>query len=304
MTDAALSVVIATRDRPELLRRAIEAVLAQAHPCPIEVVLVFDHSEPDHSLARGATGDDRRVVVTTNSHKPGLAGARNSGVASSSHDWIAFCDDDDEWLPGKLAGQFAALDCLPGARIATTGVYINFNGQDTARIPVRERLTFEGFLKDRMTEVHPSATLVHRSVIDEIGDVDVSIPGGYAEDYDWLLRATKVSPIAVAADPLVRVYWHGASFFFERWKTIDEALEYLVEKHPEFHDHPAGLARILGQQAVARAAMGQRTNALRTAFETFRLRPLERRVPVAVLVAAGVPAGVVLKTLHRFGKGI
>lgn len=85
---------------------------------------------------------------------------------------------------------------------------------------------------------------------------------------------------------------------------IDEALDYLVDKFPEFHDDPVGLARIRGQQAVAQAAMGERRRALRTAVETIKLSPTERRVPVALLVAAGVPAGSVLKVLHRFGKGI
>ena len=157
--------------------------------------------------------------------------------------------------------------------VATTGVFINFKGNDTARIPDPAKLTFEGFIHDRMTEVHPSATLFLASSWLEIGEVDEHIPGGYAEDYDWLLRAARIAPIAAATEPLVRVYWHGASFFFERWRTIDEALGYLVDKFPEFHDDPVGLARIRGQQAVAQAAMGERRRAFRTIYETLRLSP-------------------------------
>ena len=78
----------------------------------------------------------------------------------------------------------------------------------------------------------------------------------------------------------------------------------LVDKFPEFHDDPVGLARIRGQQAVAQAAMGERRRAFRTIYETLRLSPRERRAPVALVVAAGVPAGWILKLLHRFGKGI
>ena len=307
MTVGSVSVVIATRDRPELLRRAIDAVLAQDHSAPLEIVLVFDRSEPDLTLADHPSvvdRDDRRVVVTTNVQSPGLAGARNSGVATAAYEWIAFCDDDDEWLPGKLAAQFSAIDANPGARVATTGVFIHFEGEDTARIPDPALLTFEGFLNDRMTEVHPSATLASAELIAEIGDVDDTIPGGYGEDYDWLLRAARLSPFAVAPEPLVRVHWHGASFFFEKWKTIDEALEFLVQKYPEFHEQPAGLARIRGQQAIARGAMKQRGSAVRTAVETIRLKPTEKRAPVALLIAAGVPASAVLKTAHKFGKGL
>lgn len=306
MASQGVSVVIATRDRPELLRRAIAAVLGQDHPDDIEIVVVFDRSELDLSIEidEFSNGNSRRIVVISNDHGPGLAGARNSGVAKATHQWIAFCDDDDEWLEGKLAAQFKALHDTPGARVATTGIFIHFEGKDNERIPDASKLTFGGFLNDRMTDVHPSATLVSAELIAEIGDVDETIPGGYAEDYDWLLRAARLSPFAVASEPLVRVHWHGASFFFEKWKTIDSALEFIVDKYPEFSEHRSGLARIRGQQAVAQAAMGQRGRSLRTIGQILRLNPFERRWPVALLVAAGVPAGKILAALHKFGKGI
>lgn len=297
-----VSVLIATMDRPVLLQRAIEGVLSQEHDSDIEIVICYDTDAPNMDLEM--VDGTKSIRVITNTHSKGLAGARNTGVAAASHPWIAFCDDDDEWLPGKLAAQFAAIDSTPGARVATTGIFIHYEDTDTPRIPDPALLTFEGFLTDRMTDVHPSATLASAELIAEIGDVDETIPGGYGEDYDWLLRAARLSPFAVAAEPLVRVHWHGGSYFFEKWKTIDEALEFLVQKYPEFHDCPHGLARIRGQQAVAKAAMGDRVDAIKTAFETFRLKPTERRVPVAIAVAAGVPAGAVLKLAHRFGKGI
>lgn len=303
LADRSVSVVIATRDRPELLRRAIDAVLAQVHDHPLEIVVVFDRTEPDAALER--SDGDRRVRVITNTRAPGLAGARNSGVAAAAHAWVALCDDDDEWLPGKLAAQLDALAATPGARAACTGVLIRYEGTDTARRPDPAKLTYGGFLEDRMTEVHPSSWLVHRrTLVDSIGPVDEDIPGSYAEDYDLFLRTARVCPIAVAPEPLVRVWWHGASFFFERWRTIDEALDYLVAKHPEFAEHPRGLARILGQRAVAQAAMGERRRAAATALRALRLNPLEKRVPVALAVSAGLPAGAALRAAHRLGKGI
>ncbi len=303
LDDQSVSVVIATRDRPQLLRRAVDAALAQTFEHPIEVVVVFDRSDPDHSLELDE--GSRRLVVTTNTRSAGLAGARNTGIEAATNAWIAFCDDDDEWLPGKLAAQFEALGARPASRAACTGVLIRYEGTDTPRRPVAERLTYAGFLEDRMTEVHPSSWLVHRrTLLDWIGLVDEEIPGSYAEDYDLFLRTALVCPIAVVSEPLVRVWWHGASYFFERWKMIDDALAYLVDKHPAFNQHPHGLARILGQRAVAQAAMGERRRALRTAATTIRLNYLEKRVPVAVAVAAGLPAGTALKAAHRLGKGI
>ncbi len=302
LVNRSVSVLIATMDRPQLLRRALEGVLHQDFPHDIEIVVCYDNNQPDLSLEM--VDGNRRIRVITNTHSKGLAGARNSGVAAASHPWLAFCDDDDEWLPSKLAAQFEALATTPDARVATSGIFIHYEGTDTARIPDPALLTFRGFLEDRMTDVHPSATLVSAELVAEIGDVDETIPGGYGEDYDWLLRAARLSSFAVACEPLVRVHWHGGSYFFEKWKTIDEALDFLVNKYPEFEDHPGGLARIRGQQAVARAAMGKRGDAARMAFDTFRLRPTEKRVPVALAVAAGVPAATVLKFAHKLGKGI
>jgi glycosyltransferase involved in cell wall biosynthesis len=301
--DRSTSVVIATRDRPELLRRALDGVLGQDLDANLEVVVVFDRSEPDRSLELDEP--DRRVVVTTNARTPGLAGARNSGIDLATNNWLAFCDDDDQWLDGKLAAQFRALDASPGALAACTGILIRYRDSDTRRIPDPDSVTYRGFLEDRMTEVHPSSWLVHRDTMAElIGPVDEELPGSYAEDYDLMLRTAAVCPIAVAEEPLVRVWWHGASFFFERWQTIDLALGYLLDKYPDFVDHPSGLARIEGQRAIAQAAMGQRRRALATARRAFAGNRFERRVPLAIAVAAGFPASAALATAHRFGRGI
>ena len=301
--DRSTSVVIATRDRPALLRRALDGILGQTFDGDLEVIVVFDRSEPDRSLELEEPG--RRVIVTTNVRSPGLAGARNSGIDRASNNWLGFCDDDDEWLDGKLEAQFAALRAMPSARAACTGILIRYRDDDTARIPDPTAVTYEGFLEDRMTEVHPSSWLVHRETMaDRIGPVDEDLPGSYAEDYDLMLRTAAVCPIAVAEEPLVRVWWHGGSFFFERWKTIDEALDYLLHKHPDFADHPRGLARVEGQRAVAQAAMGQRRRALGTARRAFSGNYRERRVPLALVVIAGFPASAALAAAHRFGRGI
>ena len=301
--DRSVSVIIATRDRPELLRRAIAGVEAQRHDAPVEIIVVFDRSEPDRSLECSA--EALSVSVISNALTPGLACARNSGIDKASNSWIAFCDDDDEWLPGKLQAQFAALAADADSRAACTGILIRYQDADTPRMPVADRLDFDGFLRDRMTEVHPSSWLVDReTLVRDIGLVDEDIPGGYGEDYDLLLRTARVCSIAVAPQPLVRVWWHGASYFFERWKMIDEALEYLLDKYPEFAVHPEGLARIRGQQAVAQAAMGQRARALSTVLDIIKLKPTEKRWPLALVVAAGLKAETALAWAHRLGRGI
>lgn len=300
---ALVSVVVATRNRPEMLRTAIAAIVASDYAGPVETIVVFDQSEPDHTIA--VDDEHRPVRVIRNTRTQGLAGARNSGALAASGRWLALCDDDDEWFPTKLRQQVERLHSNPAARLATCGINVHFNGDDFPRIPVEKRLTFDAFLDDRMTEVHPSSFVMDRVwFIDELGMVDEELPGSYAEDYDILLRASKSAKIVSAPEPLVRINWHPSTYFRDRWKMIDEALGFLVEKHPEFHQAPAGLARIRGQQAFAAAAAGERRRALGLVKETVMLRPTEKRSIIALAVAAGVPADFLLRLAHRFGRGI
>ncbi len=301
--DDLVSVVIATRDRPEMLRQAISAINASDYEGPIETVVVFDQCDPDLSIV----SDDplRQVRAIANARSQGLAGGRNTGAFAATGRWLAFCDDDDEWLPAKLRKQVDLLRDAPTATLATTGIFIRYDGEDFDRIPEQSRLTFDGFLDDRMTEVHPSSFVMDREwFINDIGLVDEELPGSYAEDYDVLLRAARIGQVLSVPEPLVTINWHPSTYFRERWTMIDDALGVLVDKHPEFAGAPVGLARVRGQQAFAAAAGGDRRRALKLIVETVKLRPLEKRTLAALAVVMGVPAGALLRLAHRMGRGI
>jgi hypothetical protein len=135
--------------------------------------------------------------------------------------------------------------------------------------------------------------------------VDENIPGSYCEDYEWLLRAARVAPVLVVPEPLVRIHWHASSFFAEQWQTIISALLYLLDKHPEFGQEPAGLARIEGQIAFAHAALGQAGPARRWATRALRRNWLERRAYVALVVSTRLlRAETVLRLAHSAGRSI
>ena len=305
MTDPVeLSVVICTRDRPELLRRSIAAVAAQTLPGVIETLVVFDRSEPDLTLA--VASGHRPVRVLTNEQTPGLPGGRNTGVRHAKGAIVAFCDDDDVWFPTKAARQLAVLDGSPTAEVAVTGIRVHADGHEVDRVWLRSELRFADLLASRVMEAHPSTVMVRRDAfVDGIGEVDEAIPGGYAEDYEWLLRAARRAPIAVLQEPLVRVDWHPKSFFTAQWVTIADALEYLLVAYPEFASSPSGSARIRGQRAFALAALGRRREAWREIRRALRCAPRERRSYLAALVALRlVSAERVVRMLNRRGRGI
>ncbi len=304
MSTPSISVVVATRDRPELLRVALDAILNQAHPGLIEAIVVYDQSEPDRSLEldRG----DRRVRVITNTRTPGLAGARNTGIEAAIGELIAFCDDDDEWLPGKLAAQLGALDVHPDGTLVSCGIRVSYDDRTVDRSLDRSRVPLGALLRDRLTELHPSTFLIRRdALLDRIGLLDEQIPGSYAEDYEFLLRAARNAPLVNVDGPYVLVRWHRRSYFAQRWETISSALQWLLRRYPEFATVPHGEARIAGQIAFAQAAMGNRRDAVRWARRTLARNPREPRAYLALAVASrAVHVDRVLRTLHKHGRGI
>lgn len=299
-----VSVVLPTRERPELLRRAIESIVGQDYPGPIECLVVFDQCPVDRSIERSAPG--RTVRAMANERSAGLAGTRNTGILAATGALVAFCDDDDEWMPAKLARQADALAAHPDAAVVVTGVRIAYRGRLVDRIPRATRLPHAAFLRGRVAEAHPSSIVVDRNaLITEIGLVDERIPGSYGEDYEWLLRAARHSPLAVVPEPLILVRWNRQSWFSDRWETITEALAYLLEKHPEFASDPAGLAYMYGRTAFAHAAAGNGKAARSWAKRALALRRFEARPYLAILVSTGlVPAARLVDVAHRFGRGI
>ena len=299
-----VSVVIATRDRPVLLQRAVRRVMEQTYAGEIECVIVFDQSEPHAIEVDVPDGRTLRVIRNTE-RAPGLAGARNSGVLASTGELIAFCDDDDEWLPEKLDRQVAAMLVNPTAEVATTGIWVVYEDKTVARVHPSFRITLTDLLRSRVMEAHPSTVMVTRAAFDRIGFVDEHIPGSYAEDYEWLLRAARVTEILAVPEPLVNVHWHQSSYFSDRWKMIVDALTYLLEKVPEFNSEPAGLARITGQIALAHAAAGQPFLARRWARRTVRLNWKERRAYVALLISTRiVKVETIQRLAHAAGRGL
>jgi glycosyltransferase involved in cell wall biosynthesis len=298
-----VSVVVPTVNRPDQLRRAVETILAQDYPGELECIIVFDGTEP---AAPDLPVPARRQVRTlVNNRTKGLAGNRNTGYLDASGSYVATCDDDDEWRPAKIRTQVSLLRTRRDASLCATGIVIRNNDRDIERLAPSSDLTFAGLLRERHMEVHPSSFLFDRSVIERGLLVDEELPGGYGEDYEWLLRAARTGPVVCVPDPLTVVHWHDTSFFLSRWPTIEAALTYLLQAVPEFEQDPAGLARIEGQLAFANAAMGNRRRAVRLAGRSLRRSRRVRQSYAALLVACRlVNADRVVSMARRFGRGI
>ena len=295
-----VGVVLPTRNRPEQLRAALAAVLAQDYPGELRAIIVHDRSEPDQSLVGAA------VQVVRNSRTPGLAGARNTGVLALATGLVAFCDDDDQWLPGKLRSQVEALAARPEAEFASCGIIVEYAGHSSPRLAGRDEVTHQDLLRSRMAMVHSSTFVARRAaLIHDIGLIDEAIPGSHNEDWDLVLRVTRRHPIVYVDRPLARIAWGDGSHFSRQWETKAEALKWMLDHHPDIAGCRAGAAMVYGQLAFAYACLGRRSDAWRWMGKALRSNWHERRVPFALAVAAGlVPGETVLRKLHARGHGI
>ena len=93
------TVVIATHNRPQLLKRAIESALKQEIE-DLEIIVVDDASDPSVELV---IAEYPGVVYLRQERNQGPGPARNRGIAHASKPWVVILDDDDELLPGALS---------------------------------------------------------------------------------------------------------------------------------------------------------------------------------------------------------
>lgn len=300
----AVEAIIATKDRRELLLKAIDGILGQDYAGDIRVTVVFDQVPVDFGLERD---DSHRSVRTmANTRTSGLAGGRNTGLLAAEHGLVAFCDDDDIWRPEKVSRQVARME-LDATQGCVTGILVHTHRRQVPRIPQVDRVSDTDLHQSRLTGAHPSSFVFEREwLLRDVGLVDEDLPYGYGEDFDLLLRAATAGSVSLVSEPLVDVLWHSGSFFAQRWNGMAEGLGYVIDKHPTLAADPKGFAWIEGQRAFALAAKGGDTKAaLQAARRSIRSRVREPRGWLAIGVALKLlNAERIVRVLNGRGRGI
>jgi glycosyltransferase involved in cell wall biosynthesis len=185
-----ISVYLPTKDRHAQLRAAVDSVLNQTHR-ELELIVVDDGSTdatPDY--LRGLQASDGRVRVLRHDRARGAPASRNAAVAMARGEWVTGLDDDDEFLPERLArlSAYASFFADTGQRFC--GVY----AQDYVRISDEQRVRSQKRGPVQFEELFASNVignqiLVRRSVYQEAGGFDERLPAW--QDLDFLLRITR-----------------------------------------------------------------------------------------------------------------
>jgi len=196
-----VSVVIPAYNRAATISRAIQSVLAQTYQ-DFELIVVDDGST-DSTCDVVATMPDHRIRLLHHEENLGAAAARNTGMTASNGKYIAWLDSDDEWLPEKLSIQLQALKLSAPNEKACYTAY-ELIEKDISRIYIPEHSDYKKLFLG-CDQAPGSSLLFERSVLDEVGFLDISLRR--YEDWDWLLRYCANYHLIAVDQPLVRVHF-------------------------------------------------------------------------------------------------
>jgi glycosyltransferase involved in cell wall biosynthesis len=298
-----VTTVIPTHRRPERMREAVSSVVQQSYAGDIEIIVVFDAC--DVSLPDVDLPASRELRGVANDRVRGLAGARNSGILAAKHDFVAFLDDDDVWLPGKLEAQMPLFEHHPEAGLVGTAMRVDDGRSTHDRLAPGTVVTHGDLVHDRIAGLHSSSFVFRRDVLDRVGMIDERLPGAHGEDYDVLLTVSRLAPVRLVNRPLIVVRWSGESYFYGHWGPYAEGHTYLLDKHPDLRADDYAYSRISSQIGFALAADGRGRPARTWLRRSLRLQPLNVRAWLGVLISYRLlSARLVARVANLVGKGI
>lgn len=203
-----VAVVVATWNRRALLAQALASATSQSF-ADLEVVVADDGSTD-------GTADEVASVAARDprvSHLPlprsGFDGkVRNAAIRATSAPLVAFLDDDDLWLPGKLERQVALLDGAKGAAL-TFGRVERFGDSSGVwpRRPVPRNPSLERLLRGNFVPL--STVLARREALVEAGLFREDVVP--TADYELWLDVARRRPILADDAVLARYRVHGGS---------------------------------------------------------------------------------------------
>jgi glycosyltransferase involved in cell wall biosynthesis len=210
--NSTVSVVIPTHDRPQHAQRAVRSALAQKYT-DLEVVVVVDG--PDDATEKAlAEVSDKRLRDIVLPRPVGLAKARDLGVTAAWGDWIAFLDDDGEWLPEKTTLQMKAAQSskylypiVSSQCVARTSRYELLWPRTLPFKPLSEYLLARKSWSYGEGLLSTITLLFPKDLYCQVPFQDVL---EHYQDLDWMLRVIEHAGVGIEFVPKPLAVWHQA----------------------------------------------------------------------------------------------
>lgn len=212
MENRLISVVITTYGRTfEFIQKSVESVLKQTYS-HLEILLVDDNGAESSLGIELEEGlrllRDSRISIIHHEKNQGACAARNTGISHSHGDYIAFLDDDDEWLPEKLTLQEAVLTQDPTIGLVYCNYYLQVGDQPMR--PKRKK-NYNGYVFNELLYKNfigsTSFVMIRRVVVEKCGPFNINMKS--SQDYEYWLRIAKQFKIFGLQQNLVIYHAHA-----------------------------------------------------------------------------------------------
>lgn len=317
MTDARISVALGTRNGAAHVARQVQSILRQ-RPAPVELVVGDDDSSDDtlaiiervyaESRAADPTLPTRLEIIR---RRPALGVTANfaATIAACTGELIALSDQDDEWMPGKLAALAAAFAADPELLLVHTdarlvdgdGAPLGMTLLDALEATPAERAGLAAGealpVLLRRNLVTGATVMLRRSLLESAAP----IPDPWVHD-EWLAAvAASVGRVRLLPEPFIDYRQHGANQIGARRPTMADRLERLREPQAERAARLAHRTALLAERARALgvAPEVQRQLDAKAAHEARRARLPRVRVARVPSVVAGALSG----RYSRYSRG-
>jgi glycosyltransferase involved in cell wall biosynthesis len=199
----AVSVIIPTYNRANLLGRSINSILEQTFT-DFELIVVDDGSS-DNTRELVESFNDPRIFYVRHEKNRGVSAARNTGIKIARGEYIAFNDSDDEWLPQKLDKQVTFFKDNKNSENLGLVLceYILIGAESKQyRVPQLERINTRDMLSSFNCQCGTPGLLLKRSVAGPELFFDEGLPA--YEDLDIMARLSRICEIGCVPQPLFR----------------------------------------------------------------------------------------------------
>ncbi len=222
-----VSVIIPAYNSMTYLPETLNSLLAQTYS-DFEAIIINDGST-DRTEEWVSQQTDPRIKLISQLNQ-GLSGARNTGIANATGDYLAFLDADDLWHPTKLEKQVECLDHHPDVGLVYTWVaLIDENSTPTGRLfkNSHEGQVWDELILQNIVE-SGSVAMVRRQCFETCGVFDRNLRS-FVEDWDMWLRIALHYPFKAISEPLVYYRQHQKSAS-RNWEAMAESYRLVIEK--------------------------------------------------------------------------
>ena len=285
-----VSIIIPTYNRAKLLSRAIKSVLDQTFK-DFELIIVDDGSTDNtrQAVERFQKRDSRiKYIWQENSGAP--ARPKNTGIKNAKGNYIAFLDDDDEWLSEKLEKQLELFEGLESdlGFVGCNILVINESNKKIWReykIPrYSSQIFFEELLEGNFI-LTSSSIMIKKEVLDKIGLFDENLKFG--DDWDLWLRISKKYRFAFVPDFLVKYYIHqGSTTPHLHPEKEAKEFEYIFSKYQkDYRRYPVIYSMHLRKLASRYCASGKLNKGRKYYVKSIKLNPLNLKSYLYLLLS-------------------